>query len=192
MGRFLWAIPLLFVLISSGAWADFVKIGLGPNDGSGDNFGIEQQSNGMTVFLAGGTPVTFFNAFGYAPGSTLGGSTTVFLDFGSALIGGVSYDLLVSTGSLSMTLVTLPTNGAYTVTDPVVLSFSGFGIVTATGQGIDVGGSSNGYITFVRQGDTGLYYARDFTTVPEPGTVGLIGTGLIGIFSVARRRLRIL
>jgi hypothetical protein len=190
MRRFLWATPLLIVLISSGAWADSVNIFLSPNDGSGDNFGIEQQSRGMTVFLGGGTPFDFFNILGYEPGSTLGGDTTVYLDFGTAQIGGVNYDLdITTTGDLFMSGITLPTNGAFTVTDPVVLSFTGSATIADTGQIINVSGSSTGKITFQEYG--GLYYAGAFTTTPEPGTVGLIGTGLIGIFSVARRRLRI-
>jgi hypothetical protein len=71
----------------------------------------------------------------------------------------------------------------------VWLWFGGSVTVADTGQIIDLYGSSKGKITFFRA--DGLYYAGSFTTVPEPGTLGLMGTGLIGIFSVARRRLRI-
>src|ERR1700739_4427564 len=124
MTRFLWAVPLLFVLVSSGAWADSVNIFLSPNDGSGGNFGFEQRRNGVTVILGGGAPFYFFNAFGYAPGSTLGGDTTLYLDFGTAQIGGVNYDLNMGTGDLFMSGFTLPTNGASTVIEPVGLSFS--------------------------------------------------------------------
>jgi hypothetical protein len=54
MRRFLWATPLLlFVLISSGAWADSITISLDPNFGIGDNFSILQQSRGMAVWLGG-------------------------------------------------------------------------------------------------------------------------------------------
>jgi hypothetical protein len=139
----------------------------------------------------GGTPYDFFNMDGYAPGSTLGGNTTVYLDFGAATIRGVYHDLNVGTGSLFMSSFTLPTNGASTFfTVPVWLSFGASVTVADTGQIIDVSGSSKGKITFFK-GYDGLYYAGSFTTVPEPGTLGLMGTGLIGIFSVARRRLRI-
>jgi hypothetical protein len=191
MRRFLWVTPLLFVLISCCAWANSISIFLDPNDGAGDNFAILQQSRGMTVFLSGGTPVDFFNIYGYAPGSTIGGDTTVYLDFGEAIIRGVYHDLNVAEGSLFMSSFTLPTNGASTfVAVPVWLSFGASVTVADTGQIIDVVGSSKGKITFFR-GYDGLYYAGSFTTAPEPGTLGLIGTGLIGIFSVARRRLRI-
>jgi hypothetical protein len=194
MRRFLWATPLLLVLISSGAWADSVSLYLAPNYGSGDNFGIEQQIGAMTVIVGGGTETGFFDGFPseYAPGQTVGGFGTVYLDFGEAEIGGVSYDLNVTTGSLFMSSITLPTNGATTVTDLVELGFNTFATVFNTGQGISVGGSAKGTITF-DLGYNGFYYAAgQFTPspAPEPGTVGLIGTGLIGIFSVARRRLR--
>ena len=188
MKRFLWATPLLFVLISSVARADSVNISFGPNSGSGDNFRIEQQSGGTTVILGGGTPFGFFDDIGYAAGSTLGGFTTVYLDYGSAQIGGDYYDLTVGTGTLFMSSLTLPTNGASTVTVPVTLSFAGSG-TTDTGAIFSAAGSATGTITFVQVG--GLYYGGAFTATPEPGTLGLIATGLIGIFWVARRRLGI-
>ena len=188
MRRLLWATPLLFVLISSGAWADSVNLFLYPNQGFGDNFAIEQQSRGMTVFLEGGTQTGYFDNTGYVPGSTLGGPGIVYLDIGFAQIGGVDYDLNVATGYLFMSSITLPTNGASTVTDQVMLTFGAL-VTTDTGQTIFVDGTSKGRITFT-MGYPGVYYAGTFTT-PEPGTVGLIGTGLIGIFSVARRRIGI-
>ncbi len=189
MRRLLWVTPLLFVLISSAAWADSVNIFLAPNYGFGDNFAFAQYGGGMSVILVGGTQTGFFDSSGLAPGQTLGGygSGTVYLDFGIAQIGGVTYDLNVTTGLLSMSSITLPTNGTSNVTDPVVLSFAALATVANTGQEIGVGGSSKGTITFYYE--NGLYYPGNFTT-PEPGTVGLIGTGLIAIFSAARRRLR--
>ncbi len=192
MKRFLWAAPLLFVLFSSGAWADSVNIFLSPAEGfGGDNFGIEQQSSGMTVILSGATGA--LENTGYVPGSTLGGLSTVYLDGGIALINGVYYNLNpnLGPGVLFMSSITLPTNGFSTVTVPVVLSGGGSATIAGTGQTISVFGTSTGTITFVKNGYNGLYYAGSFTTVPEPNTLGLIGTGLIGIFSVARRRLRI-
>ena len=193
MRRFLWAVPLLFALISSGALADSVSIFLIPNY-FGDNFGFEQRSAGMTVDVGGGTEIGFFDGFPfpYAPGQTVGGSGTVDLDFGTAKIGGVDHDLYVTSGSLFMSTFTLPTNGASFVTELVELSFGTSAIVLDTGQIINIGGDAKGTVTFAL-GYTGLYYAySQFTPAPapEPGTVVLIVTGLIGIFSVARRRSR--
>jgi hypothetical protein len=194
MRRLLWVTPLLFVLISSAAWADTVNIFLAPNEGLGDNFGIQQQSKGMTVVLSGGTQTGFFDDTQYPPGSTFGGPCTVYLDYGAVEIGGVTYELNVGAATLNMSNFTLPTNGASSATYQVVLSFTGSGTIAETGQVINVSGSSTGNITFVKA-YTGNYSPEAFApgpgTVPEPGTLGLIGTGLIAVFSVARRRLRI-
>lgn len=193
MRRFLWATPLLFVLISSAAWADSASFFLMPNY-FGDNFGFEDRSGGMIVDVGGGTEIGFFDGFpdGYTPGSTLGGNTTVSLDFGNVRINGVDHDLDVTTGSLFMSSFTLPTTGAPYVTELVDLSFGVYALVPDTGQFVNVGGDQKGTITF-EMGYTGLYYAYgEFTPAPapEPGTFGLISTGVIGIFSVVRRRLR--
>ena len=193
MRRFLWAVPLLFVLISSGARADSVSFFLIPNY-FGDNFGFEQRSAGMTVDVGGGTEIGFFDGFpdGSEPGTTLGGLGTVYLDSGNAEIGGINHDLYVTTGSLFMSSFTLPTNGASFVTELVELSFGTSAVVLDTGQIINIGGDAKGTVTFAL-GYTGLYYAySQFTpaAAPEPGTVVLIATGMIGIFSVARRRFR--
>lgn len=192
MRRFLWVTPLLFVLMSSGAWADSVSFFLMPNY-FGDNFGFEQRSGGMIVDVGGGTEIGFFDGFpdGYTPGSTLGGYTTVFLDSGNVRINGVDHDLYVTTGSLFMSSFTLPTTGAPYVTELVDLSFGSLAIVLDTGQFIIMGGDQKGTITF-EMGYTGLYYAYgEFTPapVPEPGSLGLIATGVIGILSLARRKL---
>ena len=148
----------------------------------------------MTVDVGGGTEIGFFDGFpdGYEPGTTLGGLGTVYLDSGNAEIGGINHDLYVTTGSLFMSSFTLPTNGASFVTELVELSFGTSAVVLDTGQIINIGGDAKGTVTFAL-GYTGLYYAySQFTPAPapEPGTVVLIATGMIGIFSVARRRFR--
>jgi hypothetical protein len=195
MRRFLWATPLLLVLISSGAWANTVSyIFYGPNQGFGDNLAFEQQKAGTILILTGGTPGDFFNSYnGYAPGSTLGGLTTVYFDSAYLQSGGFIYDVVITnTGSLFMSSFTLPTptNSTSVIWEPVELSFTGSYTYAATGQTVNVGGTWVGTIPF-EFGYGGVYYAGGFTAVPEPGAIGLMGTGLIGIFSVARRRLGI-
>lgn len=69
------------------------------------------------------------------------------------------------------------------------IGFGATGINFDTGQTIGVGGGAFGSISFFR-GLDGLYYASPFEQVPEPGTLELIGTGLMGIVAVARKRLR--
>jgi len=190
MKRFLWATPMLFVLMSGSAFADTI-IGLTPNDGSGDNFGFLQRGGGVTIAIGGGVAYDFFNDQAYAPGSTLGGSTDVFVSGGVLRVGGNSYELSpLSLGTLFLSSITLPTNGRdFTV--PVGVDFSVSMVNLSTNEPVDVSGGAFGKMTF--HFFDGSYYAdsKGFTTVPEPGTLGLIGTGLIGILALVRKRLRI-
>jgi hypothetical protein len=192
MQRFLWATPMLFLLMSGSAFASSVStfIFLQPNDGSGDNFGFFQQGGGVIIGIGGGTPYDFFNIDGYAPGSTLGGSTDVFLSSGFVQFGGNFHDLDFSgPGTLFLSSFTLPTNGK-DFTAPVEVDFSAFATIADTGQPLDVSGGRSGKMTF--HFFDGFYYASGFTVVPEPGTLGLMGTGLISILALARKRLSIL
>ncbi len=191
MKQFLWVTPMLFVLMSGSAFATSVStsIGLFPNGGSGDNFRFLQQGGGVSIGIQGGTPYSFFNIEGYAPGSTLGGTTDVFFSGGFVQFGGNSFDLNFSgPGTLFLSSFTLPTNGK-DFTAQVEVDFSVLATIADTGQPLDVGGGAVGKIPF--HFFNGLYFAGGFTTVPEPGTLALMGTGLIGILALARKRLSI-
>jgi hypothetical protein len=188
MKHSLWLAPLVLLVLTSGnAFADSItRIGLNPNDGSGDNFGFLQSGNGLFVAVGGGVPYDFFNVNGYAPGSTLGGSTDVFYTGGVIRFGGNSYDLgFCCTGTLFLSSITLPTNGK-DFTAWVQIDFSGSAIILATGQSIDLEGSAFGTIKF--NYINGTYLPLGFVEAPEPDTLGLMGIGLIGIFTLARRR----
>jgi hypothetical protein len=92
------------------------------------------------------------------------------------------------TGPLTWTLVTL-SNGThnYTLTGSLVGTWqTGTTVNGATVQlTINTGrGFFNGK-TNISSGDTNLV-----TTVPEPGTLGLLGTGLIGVASIVRLKLK--
>ncbi|HWZ75511.1 MAG TPA: PEP-CTERM sorting domain-containing protein [Candidatus Sulfotelmatobacter sp.] len=93
------------------------------------------------------------------------------------------------TGPVTWTLVTLA-NGTHNYTLSGSLTgtwYAGGTIDGATVQlTINTGhGFFSGQIT-VSSGDT------NFTTVPEPGTLSLLGTGLIAVGGVVRRKLRTL
>jgi PEP-CTERM motif len=128
---------------------------------------------------------------GHAPGSTLGGSTDFFVEGGFVQIGGTSFELTpVSVGSVFMTSFTLPTNGKYVVTVPVVVGFEALMASVDTGQIFALSGGNSGTITFYL--NNGFYLPSGFVNaaIPEPGTLGLMGTGLISILALARKRLR--
>ncbi len=197
MKRSLWAILFCVVLLSSGMFADSINtmIFFTPNDGTGDNFAFRQSLNGtnlaMNISIFGGTSYFFFNTNGYAPGSILGGSTDVFFsDFNIVTINGTQHDLAFRNGpgTLFMSSIFLPTNGK-SFTANVELDFMVLGTVADTGQLLNISGSQVGKIAFTFE--DGAYYAGNFTPVPEPSALVLMGSGLIGILGLARRRLRV-
>ena len=161
-----------------------------PNDGSGDNFAFVTVVNGHKLVLSGGTDPYFLSAFGYEPGSTLGGGA-LFLYSAVIWMNGVPSEFSFSgAGSISMNpFITLPTDGRDFFRASVLISFNHRGISFETGQTIGVGGSGKGVITFYRGAD-GLYYASRFEQAPEPATLALIGTGLMAVAAMAGKRLR--
>jgi len=187
--EFFSAILLLCVLIPASALADSVVIDYGPNSGGGDNFGFAIRAPGLYISGFGGTPFDFFNCgcFGpeYRPGSTLGGFTDIFFSDGFAQIGGISSEVSFDVGSLFMSSIVLPTNGK-DFNAPVEIAFSASGTLVDTGDSITASGGANGHIKF--DFSDGLYYPEYFIAAPEPGTLGLIGTGLIGILARVRKR----
>ena len=190
MKRSLLLLSVLFVtLISSTAFAD--RIYLGPNDGSGDNFGFVGQMNGHQLFLSGGTPYYFFGVGGYEPGSTFGGGDTLFLYPTVAWVDGVpeEFNFPQTDSYIFMSSFTLPAVGK-DFTEFVEIGFSAVGISFDTGQTIGIGGGARGKISFYYSPDSGLYYPGAFVQAPEPSTVEFIGIGIIGILGSARKRLK--
>jgi len=200
MKRLIWALPILLLAISASAFADSITIYLSPNDGSGDNFGFSLIQPGFVVGFGGGTPYDFFNDQGYAPGSIFNGATGVFFSSGSVQFGDNTYALsgVPSPGSLVLTNFTFPTNGQnFSILVQADFSTSAYYWDDNAGQyqTINIGGSAPGTMTFTWYPSAGLYVAnpavfRSATVAPEPGTLGLMGTGLISLFVLARRRFR--
>ena len=197
MKPLLLTLPMFLVLLTSTALADSVSIFLSPNDGSGDNFGFLSQTGGVNVNLQGGTPFGFFSTQGFAPGSGFGGTTSVFFSSGTLQLGNNVYDLgFNGPGTLFISSFTLPTNGqGFSIQASATFSASGYYFVDGQQKPVTLGGSGLGTMTFNYDPTTGLYFGgpvkfTSTTTVPEPGTLGLMGTGLTGLLAFARSKLR--
>ena len=189
MKRFLLCLPIFLTLIGSTAFADHIY--LIPNDGSGGNFGFLGFMNGHQLSVGGGTAYDFFGTGGYQPGTVFGGGGALFLSPTVIWVNGVplEFGFPQSMSGISTTQITLPTNGkGFTI--PWDVSFSAVGINFDTGQNIQIGGHAHGKLSFFYSSETGLYYPGSFVQTPEPGTLGLLGTGIMAILAAARNRWR--
>jgi hypothetical protein len=184
------SLSLLFLtLISTTALAD--RIYLIPNDGSGDNFGFAGYMNGHPLFLDGGTSYEFFGDGGYAPGAAFGGGDTLYLYPADVWIDGapMEFGFPETMSFIFGSSITLPTNDR-NFTVPWQIGFSATGVSFDTGQTIQLTGHESGTLSFYYDSVTGLYYPGSFVQTPEPATLGLLGTGIIGILALTRKRLK--
>lgn len=177
-----------------------------PNDGSGGNMGGYISGPGVNLAAGGGTPFSWFNGSqGVAPGST-GGGTIIFWDGAVGQIGSQHYNnfgnfnlpyIQLDASTLNAGSFTFPTNGQdFTISVPASL-----GVITGTIVSdcnvcptfslATLPGTltlSFYYSTYWGQyfGASGSFTSAAITTVPEPGTLGLMAMGIVAI---ARRKL---
>src|SRR5262249_9580924 len=156
----------------------------------GDNFAYVGYMNGHPFDLFGGTNYYFFDAYGYRPGETALGAGDLWLYSTVMWIGNTptEFDFL-NPGVIFATSITLPTDGR-SFRAFVDVGFYTFGINYDTGETIDLFGGAKGSIDFYYSPEAGRYIPGGFVQAPEPGTLALIGTGLLGIPAAVRKRLR--
>jgi hypothetical protein len=168
---------------------------------SGSSAGLSLTGSELVVVsgLGGGGLITGgLGSVSFSTGTLASGS----LQMGGTFNGGGSFDITGNgslgvpsgtifsgsfSGPVTWTLVTLA-NGThnYTITGSITGTwYSGGTVNGATVQlTINTGkGFFNGS-TLISSGDTNI------ATVPEPGTLGLLGTGLVGLAGVLRRKLK--
>ena len=213
MKRFKWTIAILLVALMPCAYADTISnftitqitVLVGPNYGSGDNVDFTLIGPGTNITGIGGiacfdwcsplNPVSPGQVFpGFAP--------QIFIsNFNTAMVGGKNYDpnadIAFTSGFFIGVFgsITLPANGSDVTAclpgnaESPITGFVGEGpAFTQMNLTLPAGGSfctawnfADGQYTFV-QGKFSV------STVPEPGTVGLMGSGLVAVFGAALRK----
>ncbi len=184
----------IFVLTSISAFADTinytnlnVNLVIRPNTGSGGNIGGLITGPGVNLSVGGGSFAFWFGSDPYAPGSIGGGGTDIFWDNAFGEIGSQSYgfgDIQLQPVSLNAGSFTFPTNGKdFTITLPASIDVITGSILTTYPFPTFTLTTNPGHLTlsFFYSNATGLYFASSgsFTTVPEPGTLGLMATGIV-------------
>lgn len=175
------------VLTGTSAFADHLYFDV--NSGAGDNFAYVGSMNGHPFVLSGGASFWFFGNGGYPPGLSMGGGDSLYLYDTAVWIDGGWESFSFPSATIFMTGFTLPTNGK-DFRIPVDVFFSATGINYDNGDTLDFGGGASGYVSFTYSASYDLYFADGFTEVPEPASLALVGTGLVGILGAARKRLR--
>ena len=161
-----------------------------------------------TLALADG--ITDFEGFGTSKagtatitgtvtsGTSLGITTALTGVNGVATTGTISWNTGALSGSGSSFTYT---GGTLTIMSGATTLFSGTfssstaGTVTVTPvsiliSGVLANGGGTETITIQKSGAFSVSADIGVVTTPEPGTLGLIGTGLIGLAGLARRKLR--
>jgi len=128
---------------------------------------ISVNSSGGATFNGGGTFTITGNGGGGLPNGTI---------FSGSFSGPVVLTLQSSTASGNIYTISGPISGTW---------YNGATVTGATSQ-IYLFTGKNGWMgsSTVGSGDTIL------STVPEPGTLGLLGTGLVGLAGVVRKKLK--
>lgn len=151
-------------------------------------------ANTLNIVDGGSIALGFATLTGTA---TAGGSMTLTAPLISVNSVGATGTLTLTTGSLTATgssNVFDFTGGTLTITSGSSTLFSGAfssGTVTVTGgTTFTIAGTLANGAGFVTQVDKHGDVTGTAMITPEPGTLGLLGTGLLGLAGIVRRKMR--
>jgi hypothetical protein len=197
MKRLLCVIAMLFVVFGPYVYADqiganitYVTVSMGPNDGTGDNASFTMIGPGTQI-----TGIAGMACFDWCSGDITNnpvGLSQLFLGpFLSATVNGVSYDpnsefILFCCAFSDSGFLNSSVDGQVGSGDTFAQLF-----LTLPSPGV-------WNLTFNTYPEGQAFVHGTFTAgtppspVPEPGTIGLLATGLAGIIGVMRKKLLIL
>lgn len=179
-------VAALMMFVSSAAMADTTISFTGLTDNSGGNGevnGTEFTGQGLMLNLGAGSLA--FNVGCGTGNSCLGADANTVNDFNGTIIGSFQGNTV---GHLAIDLCCEANTGATTITlydasNGVLASFTGTD-VNYTGAGVD-----HFAVTFGFDAMYSLTYGDVQSETPEPGSLFLLGSGLLGLGGAVRRKI---